>query len=119
LTPELRETTQSYYSCTGGSCARAVVPGNPDLEPEESTSYELGLRYETGLSTAAITAYKTDFRNRIDSRDTGTQFSGTTDLYEWFNIGKAETAGVEIAPAILSQHASRSAAAIAIPIPNS
>ncbi|ARU01166.1 TonB-dependent receptor domain-containing protein [Yoonia vestfoldensis] len=95
-TPELRETTQSYYSCTGGSCARAVVPGNPDLEPEESTSYELGLRYETGLTTAAITAYKTDFRNRIDSRDTGTQFSGTTDLYEWFNIGKAETAGVEI-----------------------
>lgn len=96
-TPELREFVADYYSCTGGSCRAAVAPGNPDLEPEESTSYELGLRFNNGTTTAGIVAYRTDFRNRIDSRDTGLQFEGVrTDLFEWYNIGKAKVEGVEL-----------------------
>ncbi|WP_400082007.1 TonB-dependent receptor domain-containing protein [Yoonia sp. R78084] len=95
-TPELRESVADYYSCTGGSCTQAVVPGNPDLAPEQSISYELGLRFDNGLTTAGIVAYKTDFRDRIDSRDTGTQFSGQTDLFEWYNTGKARAQGIEI-----------------------
>lgn len=40
-TPEVRESSSDYYSCTSGGCSRGVAPGNPNLLPEESTSYEL------------------------------------------------------------------------------
>lgn len=95
-TPEVREIADGYYSCTGGGCSRAVVPGNPDLKPEESTSYELGLRFDNGTTRAGIVGFHTDFKNRIDSRDTGLQYSGSTDLYEWYNIGKARVQGLEL-----------------------
>ncbi|KQI67519.1 hypothetical protein AN189_15030 [Loktanella sp. 3ANDIMAR09] len=95
-TPGLRESAPDYFSCTGGSCSQAVIPGNPDLQPEESTSYELGLRFDNGTTTAGVVIYKTDFTNRIDSRDTGLQYAGRTDLYEWYNIGNARSEGVEL-----------------------
>ena len=45
-TSELRESAANYYSCTGGSCRRAVALGNPNLKPEQCTSYELGVRFD-------------------------------------------------------------------------
>ena len=96
-TSELRESAANYYSCTGGSCRRAVALGNPNLKPEQCTSYELGLRFDIRITTAGNVACQTDFRNRIDSQDTEQQFQGgRTDLYEWDNIGKAKAEGVEL-----------------------
>lgn len=74
-------------------------PGNPDLEPEESTSYELGLRFDNGQARFSATAYHTDLDNRIESRDTGETIdlgSGNVDLYEWYNVGAAEIRGLEL-----------------------
>lgn len=44
--------------------------GNTDLEPEKSTNYEVGFVWtgETGVQ-AGLTAYYTDFRNKIDREE--------------------------------------------------
>jgi outer membrane receptor for ferrienterochelin and colicins len=98
-TPEIRESVESYFSCTGGSCRRAVVPGNPDLQPEQSTSYELGARYGTGTTLITATAFYTDYRDRITTRDTGLQLDDDPrgpDLFEWFNVDEARVRGLEL-----------------------
>lgn len=110
-TPELRESSADYYSCTGGSCRNAVAPGNPDLEPEKSTSYELGMRYETLDSTLTATAFHTDYRDRITTRDTGLQLDGDPrgpDLFEWYNVDEAQVQGIELS----AEHAINGALAV-------
>ncbi|QDC10300.1 TonB-dependent receptor [Oceanicola sp. D3] len=97
-TPELRQFVEDYYSTTNRGAG--VIPGNPDLMPEESLSYELGLRFENTVSSITATAFYTDFENQIDSRDTGTTIDvdGTSyELYEYYNVGKARVQGVELA----------------------
>lgn len=96
-TPELRQSAEDYYFLTNQR--RAVIVGTPDLSPEESTSVELGMRYDGPDYRFSATAFHTDFKNKIDSRDTG----GTIDLdgvtyeqYEYYNIGKARISGVEL-----------------------
>lgn len=96
-TPELREFVEDYFLTTNRG--RGVIPGNPDLEPEESTSYELGVRFEDGGTRFTATAFQTDFKNKIETRDTGNTITidGTNfDLFEYFNVGEAEVRGVEI-----------------------
>jgi outer membrane receptor for ferrienterochelin and colicins len=96
-TPELRESVDGYYLSTNRGAA--VIPGNPDLKPEESTSYELGLRFQNDRSEFGVTAYHTDIKNRIETRDTGTTTvvgGSTVDLYESYNVGRARVRGVEL-----------------------
>lgn len=96
-TPELRQSVEGYYYTTNRG--RAVIAGTPDLAPEESVSYELGLRYEGARLRFAATAYHTDFSDKIETRDTGgtTEVNGTSyDLYEYYNVGKARLSGFEL-----------------------
>ncbi|MGP9804934.1 TonB-dependent receptor domain-containing protein [Paracoccus sp. NSM] len=96
-TPELRQTAEDYYFLTNQR--RAVIVGTPDLNPEESTSIELGLRHDGPALRFSATAFYTDFRNRIDSRDTGETIAldGTRfQRYEYYNIGKARIRGLEL-----------------------
>jgi len=98
-TPELREAAEDYFSCTGGSCRNAVAPGNPDLDPERSTSYEFGLRYANRATRLTATAFYTDYRDRITTRDTGQQLNDdprSPDLFEWFNVDEAKVQGIEL-----------------------
>jgi outer membrane receptor for ferrienterochelin and colicins len=96
-TPDLRESVEDYYLTTNRGAA--VIAGNPDLEPEESTSYELGLRRETETASFAATLYHSDLINRIETRDTGTTTTvgtNTYDLYEYYNVGRAKLQGFEL-----------------------
>ncbi len=96
-TPELRQSVEGYYLTTNRGAA--VIAGTSDLEPEESTSYEAGLRFDNGQARFSMTGFHTDFSNKIDSRDTGgtiTLGSTTYDLYEYYNVGKARVQGVEV-----------------------
>lgn len=96
-TPELRQSVEGYFLTTNRGAA--VIEGNPDLEPEESTSYEIGLRHDDGRTRFAVTGFHTDFTNRIDTRDTGDRITlngRTFDLFEYFNVGKARIRGVEL-----------------------
>ena len=67
--PELRTVTPGYYYPTQQGAG--VIPGNPDLKPEESTSYEIGVLYDNyGGFTAGATYFYTDFTNKITNENT-------------------------------------------------
>jgi vitamin B12 transporter len=63
--------------------------GNPDLKPEESTSYEIGLdqKLNYGISTG-ITLYRNEVKNLIDA-------TGATG-YKFQNLDKATFEGSEL-----------------------
>lgn len=66
-----------------------LFAGNPDLDPEFSTSGELGLRWQSanaGMFTAS--AYRTDVKDLI-------AFNG--ELFQAINIDKARLEGIELA----------------------
>ncbi|WP_169336720.1 TonB-dependent receptor domain-containing protein [Woodsholea maritima] len=75
---------------SGGGCWMA---GNPKLDPEESTNYEIGLAWEKNDWTFGTTYFHTDFKNKIEYAPLG--------FYEglWWtrmeNVNKARTRGLE------------------------
>ena len=100
-------------SSTGTSISRALIIGNPDLDPETSVNYEVSFIYndpKIGLSTS-LTFYHTDFDDKIaedrycisenidrnDFENYQCEFSGNT--YQFLstqkNISEAEMQGVE------------------------
>ncbi|WP_241764538.1 MULTISPECIES: TonB-dependent receptor domain-containing protein [unclassified Pseudoalteromonas] len=100
-------------SPTGTSISRALIIGNPDLDPETSVNYEVSFIYndpKIGLSTS-LTFYHTDFDDKIaedrycisenidrnDFENYQCEFSGNT--YQFLstqkNISEAEMQGVE------------------------
>jgi outer membrane receptor for ferrienterochelin and colicins len=98
-TPEIRDANDTYFLPTGGRGSNDLIQGNPDLQPEESTSYELGLRFENDRFSAAATLYQTDFTNKIETFDTGTQIvlGGVTyDLFTYGNVERVRNQGLEL-----------------------
>ena len=61
--------------------------GNPDLEPEESDSYELGLRFDRGAHRLSLSGYRTELDNLIE-------FAG--ENFRAVNVNEAEIAGGEL-----------------------
>lgn len=70
------------------SSSWGTTKGNPDLKPEESKQWEIGLEGTTGPLFWQINAYRNDIDNLIAYKS-GALF----DTYE--NIGKAEIKGIE------------------------
>lgn len=64
--------------------------GNPDLDPESSTTYEAGLDYDYAGFNGSLTYFYTDFEDKITSvvLSSGDQ--------SWDNIGDATIAGFEL-----------------------
>lgn len=62
--------------------------GNPNLQPEKSTNYELAALYDAGPLTAQMTVFHTDLKNKIE-RPTGAGANVTA------NVGEARIQGVE------------------------
>ncbi|MBJ3816707.1 TonB-dependent receptor [Shimwellia pseudoproteus] len=91
--PSLGQLHNGISGVTGQGTINSV--GNPDLTPEQSTSYEAALYYDggTGLN-ANITGFYTDYRNKIVSRRLDDVTSTSV------NSGKAHTGGVELASRI-------------------
>ncbi|CAK8724507.1 MAG: vitamin B12 transporter [Candidatus Electronema aureum] len=63
--------------------------GNPDLEPETNSTYELGVDFSRSSFNATLTGFHTDFEDKIivDALDNGTR--------TWKNLGDATIAGFE------------------------
>lgn len=61
--------------------------GNPALQPEEATSYELGLQYAANGQLIRATLFKSRVRNQF-------QYDLTTNTFE--NIGKTNNEGLEL-----------------------
>ncbi|MFP2770236.1 TonB-dependent receptor domain-containing protein [Oceanisphaera sp. KMM 10153] len=70
--PGLAEATAGFGRGTGGGGSpaphpRALIIGNPDLQPEKSTSYEAGFVYqsqELGLNSSLM-VFRTEFKDKI------------------------------------------------------
>lgn len=107
--PTLLEMTPAWMqiSC-GGSC---YLVGNDDLDPEDSDSFELGLRYDSGPIRANVTAFRNDIDDMIQFPPARTgdpavaptydNFVGFTadgiPMFAYQNIESARTQGVEVA----------------------
>ncbi len=61
--PSLRMSATDFGSTSMGG----VIIGNPDLKPEKTTNYEIGVSYanrSAGISTS-LTAYKSNFKDKL------------------------------------------------------
>lgn len=85
-----------YYSYDGGSSYENRP--NPQLEAEESITYEIGFRHNTELSSSEIAFYYSDFTNFIDNKvvEEGATNSDP-DVYQYVNVDEAIIKGVELA----------------------
>ena len=95
--PDLRSVVPGYYYTT--QRGRGVIVANPDLKPEESTSFELAALYAGDTYDLGATIFRTDFDNKIESRNTNTPIvvGGTTyNRWEFYNVGKARIQGIEL-----------------------
>ena len=76
----------------GGGCQ---MLGNPDLEPETSTNYEIGFGYEEDGYGLDVTYFLSDIKDLIQNRRLGVAPNGT-----WYttqrNVEEARTSGIEI-----------------------
>ena len=76
--------------------------GSPHLEPEKSTNYEIGAYYDNlnGFNANA-TVFYTQFDDKIETiRDvdiTGNPYVPDGEYNQKYNIGEAETRGIELA----------------------
>ncbi len=66
-----------------------IWSGNPDLDPEESATYEAGIDFVTGTFSASMTYFYTDFENKIGYE------AVSQDLTRYQNIGAATLSGLE------------------------
>ncbi len=107
--PTLKENSAGAATFSRGNGCRGLadlgyesggcyMAGNPDLEPEESTNYEVGVRLEKNRVDAGVTYFTTDFENKIEYAPLG-YYQGT-----WWtrmeNVEHARTRGLEGTAAI-------------------
>ena len=76
---------------------RVIVEGNPDLQPEKSTNFDISLEGEKGKATGKLTYFHNKISNLIDAESVSRSFSGgaMTFLYRYRNVDKATFNGVE------------------------
>ncbi len=91
----------SYYNPVGAYGLFYQQVGNPDLKPETSNSFELGLRghVEAGRGNLrySAAAFSGQYRGFIDTKVIGGDTSSPTDPYtvQYVNYAKASIHGVE------------------------
>jgi len=118
--PNLKQGTAGAATQSGGRGCGSLTPegwnsrlvsadgttgcymaGNPNLEPETSTNYELGVGFDQNGWSASATYFLTNFDDKIEQvplRDIPGQTSSFVNGFWWTvaqNIQKARTRGVE------------------------
>ncbi|AVG16494.1 TonB-dependent receptor [Chromobacterium vaccinii] len=101
--PKLRQTSPGYCMTSGGPGETGgILCGNPDLKPEESTSGEIGIRYDgtDGLS-GSFTVFNSQFKNKVVSYDTGvlSPQAAPRTIYVYDNVDKVDIKGIEMSGA--------------------
>jgi hemoglobin/transferrin/lactoferrin receptor protein len=77
-----------------GFASVGLVEGNPDLKPEKSISYDLGLRYENSREALSGNLFWSDYTDLIDAAAVGQLFPGF-GIFKYQNISKARIWGGE------------------------
>ena len=84
----------------GSAMASDNTEANPDLKPEQSINYELGVRYDNGKFSAETTVFYTDAEDYIGTEYLGaTPGMSPTETYRFVNYDKAKTYGAEFSAA--------------------
>ncbi|HEG0493195.1 TPA: TonB-dependent receptor [Campylobacter jejuni] len=98
-TPAAKQLTNGYYNYANNN----AYFGNPNLKPEESINYELGVDFRVfDFAHYSITGFITDFTNQISSEDltgslNGINCDNNTVCTRPINLGKTQTKGIEFA----------------------
>lgn len=109
-TPQLRQVVSDWGQVTGGGYWDGVVVGNPDLKPEKSNNFEIGLAYTNDYGIdASATAFYTKYKDKIQSyyicdtskipnrKCTYKNFSKKFDFIKGLeNVDKADLKGIEL-----------------------
>ncbi|MDO7835987.1 TonB-dependent receptor [Sphingobium sp. HBC34] len=66
-----------------------------NLKPEQSDTYELGLRYHSPMFSGVLGAYLVNFRNRLNAVQVGSPIQGLASALQ--NVGGVRSIGVEAA----------------------
>lgn len=109
-TPQLRYVVSDWGQMTGGAGTntKGVILGNPNLKPEKSNNFEVGLGYNNdyGFDTS-ITAFYTKYKDKIESSYICNDNSGRRTCsvngrgrYDFVkkreNVDKADLKGIEL-----------------------
>ncbi|QUX90724.1 ligand-gated channel protein [Marinomonas sp. A3A] len=103
--PDLRQGSDGWGQISGRGSA--LILGNSELKPEESTSHEIGLYWDNQQSTQiSATLFHTNYKDKITEQricdttagDTSCSYSGNsyTFISERTNVDRVEMQGVEL-----------------------
>ena len=92
--PSLKQLSPDYESnaAMGG---RGIIYGNPDLQPETNTAYELGLHFHYGDFESSVGWFQNDVDDLIDTVRRSTCGVRGKVCLDYVNITKAKIQGVE------------------------
>ncbi|WP_181919385.1 TonB-dependent receptor domain-containing protein [Alkalilimnicola ehrlichii] len=93
--PTLKQLSSQFSTVGGGG--RFTVVGNPDLDPETSASYEVGLAYHD-TARAELTLFHTHVRDLIQTHCINNCGAGNpSELRSYTNVDRARLQGLEAA----------------------
>lgn len=92
--PTLKQLSPEYRAIGGGG--RFTIVGNPELEPEISTSYELGAEYRAQNWSLRGTLYQNDLDNLIQTYCTAFCGLRGQELRAYQNVDRARVRGIEL-----------------------
>ncbi|AGT10101.1 TonB-dependent receptor plug domain-containing protein [Paracoccus aminophilus] len=100
VAPDLRSLNPNYQlNSRGNGCkpyqGPCTIVGNPNLKPETSDNYEIGLNYQGDRTEWEITAFYNDVENMISARRTNRTLPDGTPIFERDNFDYGKTAGIE------------------------
>lgn len=86
--PTLSELYMEMHRSMGND---VNVYGNPDLQPEETLSYDFGVEMDNGTTFGKLTYFNNKVTNLINTQ----QITKDSDDYKYVNINKAQINGIE------------------------
>ncbi len=100
VAPDLRNLNPNYEMGSRGNGCKpyqgpCTIVGNPDLKPETSDNYEIGLNYQGERSSWEVTAFYNDVQDMISARRIRPATPTESALFQRDNFDYGKTAGIE------------------------
>ncbi|HHD7473777.1 TPA: TonB-dependent receptor [Klebsiella oxytoca] len=103
-TPTLNQVTSGWTETSqGASCSSysdyvsgsgCYIKANPDLRPEKSQNYEIGLQYQKNGWDTGLTFFDNHFKDKIETAPLGYLSDGNYYM-QYINSSRARTQGIE------------------------
>ncbi|MDK8874546.1 MULTISPECIES: TonB-dependent receptor plug domain-containing protein [Paracoccus] len=100
VAPDLRNLNPNYQMGSRGNGCKpyqgpCTIIGNPDLQPETSDNFEIGLNYQGEHSSWEVTAFYNDVEDMISARRIRPATPTESALFQRDNFDYGKTAGIE------------------------